>query len=409
MTLLKLGRHESVSESDYHALPYTSKSRLDKVNKSLRKFKYFEENPIEPTKDMLIGQALHCRILEPEEFGKRFAYEPQKHEHPGYLETVKDIKAAIEDLTLDDLRKLNDSLKSKEREAGILKEKCESDQSIIDGHIKSLDKKDFETAKCYSERVKQLKASMKKLKDDLKKHLEPIDINIKKLKDAIKEKESLSKAAKKSELIKTLLKLNPDAKIWDVFLDSFYSKLGERRLLTYDHFQTVMAMEKTLRNHPVFQNISSQIKATEVTYIWEEPETKEICKSRIDIETANGWILDLKKCRDASEQGFLKSISGFRYDTQDCFYSKAYETINGSKPKGFIFVAIEDQAPFDVGFYCLDFTEDERELIEYEYIQNIKDLQIAKETNRFKSYTTNVKKIKPASWRMYQLREKLGE
>ena len=65
---------KKISNAEYHALDYVSKSHLDEVNKSA--FHYWDRyiNPDrvipEPTKQMLLGSAMHTMVLEPELFEK---------------------------------------------------------------------------------------------------------------------------------------------------------------------------------------------------------------------------------------------------------------------------------------------------------------------------------------------------
>jgi len=68
-----------LSNAEYHALDYVSKSHLDLVDKS--PFHYWDRfiNPDsvipEPTKQMIIGSALHALVLEPDVFKTEFIVE----------------------------------------------------------------------------------------------------------------------------------------------------------------------------------------------------------------------------------------------------------------------------------------------------------------------------------------------
>jgi len=71
---------KKMSNAEYHALDYVSKSHLDEVSKS--PFHYWDKyiNPnrvvIEPTKQMLLGSAMHTMVLEPDLFEKEYLIEP---------------------------------------------------------------------------------------------------------------------------------------------------------------------------------------------------------------------------------------------------------------------------------------------------------------------------------------------
>ena len=70
---------KKITNAEYHALDYVSKSHLDEVNRS--PFHYWDKyiNPDrvipEPTKQMLLGSAFHTLVLEPELFEKEYILE----------------------------------------------------------------------------------------------------------------------------------------------------------------------------------------------------------------------------------------------------------------------------------------------------------------------------------------------
>ena len=71
---------DNLSNAEYHANPYVSKSHLDEINRS--PFHYWDRyiNPDrvipEPTKAMLLGSAFHTMVLEPELFERDYIVEP---------------------------------------------------------------------------------------------------------------------------------------------------------------------------------------------------------------------------------------------------------------------------------------------------------------------------------------------
>ena len=70
---------KKMSNAEYHALDYVSKSHLDEVNKSPFHYwdKYINPNRViqEPTKQMILGSAFHTLVLEPELFDKEYIVE----------------------------------------------------------------------------------------------------------------------------------------------------------------------------------------------------------------------------------------------------------------------------------------------------------------------------------------------
>ena len=65
------------SNSEYHGnTSAISKSRLANMSVCPRYFKWCEDNPKEPTEDLIVGSAFHKVVLEPNTFGEEFVVMP---------------------------------------------------------------------------------------------------------------------------------------------------------------------------------------------------------------------------------------------------------------------------------------------------------------------------------------------
>ena len=73
------GIYHDISNADYHAGPGVSKSQLDDISISPAIYQWRKSAPVdeEKTKALDMGTALHCLLLEPEEFDKRFIIAPE--------------------------------------------------------------------------------------------------------------------------------------------------------------------------------------------------------------------------------------------------------------------------------------------------------------------------------------------
>lgn len=79
-------------------------------------------------------------------------------------------------------------------------------------------------------------------------------------------------------------------------------------------------------------------------------------KCRPDYEVGNAFI-DLKKCRDASAEGFAKSVINFGYDVQAHSYLNIADSLGSCLPRRiehFLFIAVEDEPPFANALYELN-------------------------------------------------------
>ena len=65
-----------MTEKEYRSHPAVSRSELFKITESPEKFKFYKDNPPEPTPALIFGQAFHKLTLEPETFNEEFAVIP---------------------------------------------------------------------------------------------------------------------------------------------------------------------------------------------------------------------------------------------------------------------------------------------------------------------------------------------
>jgi hypothetical protein len=115
-------------------------------------------------------------------------------------------------------------------------------------------------------------------------------------------------------------------------------------------FNTSIRIEKCvtrLREHPVVKG-AIENGQTELSWFKRDPETDMMLKGRTDILSTDAdgsqWIFDLKKVQTggASEDEFTRSIADYGYHIQ----AAAYLELTGAQR--FIFVAFDDDKPFDV-------------------------------------------------------------
>lgn len=66
-----------MTEKEYRQHPAISRSELWHIRESPQKFKYYKENPTEPTPSLLFGQVFHKILLEPGTFDEEFVVAPE--------------------------------------------------------------------------------------------------------------------------------------------------------------------------------------------------------------------------------------------------------------------------------------------------------------------------------------------
>jgi len=81
-------------------------------------------------------------------------------------------------------------------------------------------------------------------------------------------------------------------------------------------------------------------------------------RARFDIyDGVNGG--DLKSARDASPNGFNRSVASYGYHIQEFFYRAVHRAVAGDELESFKFVVVENSAPYLPAVYDLDFMWEE--------------------------------------------------
>jgi exodeoxyribonuclease VIII len=111
---MKEGIYYDISNEDYHHGLGISKSQLDLINEMPAEYIWSKEAPVdeEKIKPLEIGTALHCLLLEPDEYHKRYKIGPDvnrrtnagKEKEKEFFDMCE--KEGITPITHDDNRKL---------------------------------------------------------------------------------------------------------------------------------------------------------------------------------------------------------------------------------------------------------------------------------------------------------------
>lgn len=142
------------------------------------------------------------------------------------------------------------------------------------------------------------------------------------------------------------------------FWDRWESDNAGREILTADDYERAQRMGDSVRAHPVAAGllIGGQ---REVTLRWEDEATGLRCQARPDLYLPGEFVMDVKTCRDASEEGFARAVHSYLYDLQQAHYLEGIRC-NGDSIRWFVFLAIESEAPFVCQPYLLDVKAEER-------------------------------------------------
>ncbi len=173
----------------------------------------------------------------------------------------------------------------------------------------------------------------------------------------------------------------------------------DKAWITQDYLDGLKPMRDAIRNHPVCRELFKSGYA-ERSLFWTD-ELGLGWKMRMDwLTTFEGrfTIADLKKTgKGADPYTFRKEIANFMYHWQDYLYREGFVANVHMEPR-FLFVAVEDTAPYAVNIFELDSTWHEAAGRAIEPIrQQLADLQNVPAEN-WPAYSPTINTIDAPAW-----------
>lgn len=117
-----------------------------------------------------------------------------------------------------------------------------------------------------------------------------------------------------------------------------------RIVLTAADYDRAQRMGESVRAHPVAAGLLVGGER-EVTFRWTDEATGIACKARADLYAPGEFLMDLKSCRDASQEGFGRAIASYSYALQQSHYLEAIRNC-GDAIRWFVFCAVESEPPY---------------------------------------------------------------
>lgn len=147
---------------------------------------------------------------------------------------------------------------------------------------------------------------------------------------------------------------NPKAtRQYKELVDQWQNAHADREIVTEDWFTTAIGMVGAIAQNEFASQLLNGRGMTEVSLVWDDPDTDIRCKCRVDKLTrirsageTSVTLTDLKTTRDASQ--FEKAIANFAYHRQAAFYADGASAVLGETDVRFAIVAVEKEPPFGV-------------------------------------------------------------
>lgn len=169
-------------------------------------------------------------------------------------------------------------------------------------------------------------------------------------------------------------------------------------LIDAGEYEKCLYMRDAIHSHPHASGLLTG-GLQEQTYFASDPETGELIKCRFDylIGGISGIAVDLKSAVDASEAGFGKSATKFRYDLQPAWYFDVLLAEYGTRPEQFVWIAIEKEPPFAIGIYYA--TEEDIQAARVIARRDFMRILDHKRRDYWPDYGAEIKPLKLASWK----------
>jgi len=138
------------------------------------------------------------------------------------------------------------------------------------------------------------------------------------------------------------------------FWESFDEEANGKLLLSDDQNRRVLGMRDSLAAD---EKTADVWKYCQKTVLQANLEGFP-CKGEVDLfANTTEFLFDLKTTRDASRNAFGKSAWDLGYHIQAAFYLKLCEAL-GLDKRAFSFIAVENEEPYCVAAYTIDWTSD---------------------------------------------------
>lgn len=137
------------------------------------------------------------------------------------------------------------------------------------------------------------------------------------------------------------------------FWSEFDTRAKGRLVLTAEQLAKVQGMAGAVRRHPVHGELLRD-GAAEVSLQWRDARLDIPCKARFDYLRDDGIGIDLKSCVDASPDGFARAVTSFKYHYQNAWYNTGHEHLRDASLRAFVFIAVENTAPYGCAVYVLE-------------------------------------------------------
>lgn len=128
-----------------------------------------------------------------------------------------------------------------------------------------------------------------------------------------------------------------------------------RTVISQAGYEVASKVRDSVHAHQSAHQLLTFEGQSELTLVWNDPDTGLRCKARVDRQTTlipGGAFADVKSTQDASEDAFAIAIYKYWYHTQGAHYLEGAQVLD-LPVAHFVNIAVEKEPPYAVGLYRL--------------------------------------------------------
>ncbi|KKN83550.1 hypothetical protein LCGC14_0297890 [marine sediment metagenome] len=178
---------------------------------------------------------------------------------------------------------------------------------------------------------------------------------------------------------------------------------GKGKPISNAMYQAAMALREAVKHQPAAMGLL-QHGQSQVSIVWDDPDTGVRCKARLDWYWPAHSITDLKTTKDGSLEGFPREMNKYGYHIQAAVYTEAVAVHTGKDLPFFIIAAEKPARNHAVGVYQVG--EDSILAGRNVWKRALYKYRECKENNHWPGYSPFIEPIDIPDW---AIRAELGE
>lgn len=143
---------------------------------------------------------------------------------------------------------------------------------------------------------------------------------------------------------------------YKAYMAKFREEHAGKNIIPASDLEKVEGIKSEVMQHPIWERFADPESSVEVSALWKDESTSELCKLRMDHLVTDGGvevITDVKtEGQSASPRQFKLSCARYGYAIQAAWYVDGWKLVSGcSHPVEFHFLVVETRPPYGVAWY----------------------------------------------------------